>query len=136
LSAYPKESVVSEKFEAMVSLGIANSRMKDFYDLYILSAEFDFDGDLLSRAIEATFARRQTALPDSTPTALTDAFAGDQIKSKQWAAFVKGGGLHVTVPALREIVARLHAFVWPPAEATRERRRFQLRWMRDQHTWV
>ena len=62
LWVYPKETVVAEKFEAMVSLGIANSRMKDFYDLYVLSERFDFDGDLLARAIAATFARRRTAL--------------------------------------------------------------------------
>jgi hypothetical protein len=109
--------------------------MKDFYDLYVLSEEFDFDGDLLSRAIAATFARRQTPLPDSTPAALTDAFAGDSTKAKQWVAFVKRGRLRMTVPSLREVVRRLHAFVWPPTEVAREHRQFQAQWRRDRRAW-
>ena len=68
LQTYPRESVVAEKFEAMVSLGLANSRMKDFYDLLSLSREFAFEGNLLSEAIQKTFARRGTALPSATRT--------------------------------------------------------------------
>lgn len=60
LAMYPKETVVAEKFEAMVKLGLANSRMKDFYDIWTLSQEFDFDGSVLSAAILATFNRRRT----------------------------------------------------------------------------
>ena len=74
LRAYPRETVVAEKLEAMVQLGMANSRMKDFYDVAVLAREFDFDGDLLARAIRATFERRGTVLPTTTPVALTEAW--------------------------------------------------------------
>jgi predicted nucleotidyltransferase component of viral defense system len=135
LRVYPKETVVAEKFEAMVSLGIANSRMKDFYDLYVLSERFDFDGDLLAHAIEATFARRRTALPKSVPLGLTEAFAADASKAKQWTAFVKRGRLRVTVPPLTEVLKRLYTFLWPPAEAARERRKLGSHWRHDSAAW-
>jgi hypothetical protein len=72
----------------MVALGRANSRMKDFYDIWILTKTFDFAHDRLARAIAATFARRQTAVPIDRPDALTPDFAEDPLKQRQWAAFV------------------------------------------------
>jgi len=84
---YPRETVVAEKFEAMVKLGLANSRMKDFYDIWALSREFDFDGGVLSAAIHATFKRRKTALTPTTPLALTPELSGDPLKQTQWKAF-------------------------------------------------
>lgn len=77
LRTYPKETVVAEKLEAMVKLGMANSRMKDFYDLVVLCTRFDFDGIVLSRAIRATFERRATPLPTDLPLALTPMFTTD-----------------------------------------------------------
>ena len=74
LQSYPRESVVAEKFEAMVSLGLANSRMKDFYDLLSLSRELTFKGSVLSEAIQKTFARRGTPLPSGMPVAFTPEF--------------------------------------------------------------
>lgn len=88
LRAYARETVIAEKFQAMVALGRANSRMKDFYDIWILSRSFDFDDDRLARAIAATFARRQSAVPTELPDALTPAFAADEQKQQQWRAFV------------------------------------------------
>lgn len=87
LRAYAPETVIAEKFQAMVSLGRANSRMKDFYDIWILTKTFDFAPDRLARAIAATFARRQTTVPTDRPDALTPAFAEDPLKQRQWAAF-------------------------------------------------
>jgi hypothetical protein len=87
LRAYAPEAVIAEKFQAMVALGRANSRMKDFYDIWILTKTFDFAPDRLARAIAATFARRQTALPTDRPDALTADFAEDPLKQRQWAAF-------------------------------------------------
>src|SRR3546814_7545181 len=75
LRAYARETVIAEKFQAMVALGRANSRMKDFYDIWILKRSFSFDDDRLARAIAATFARRGTAIPTEPPDALTPAFA-------------------------------------------------------------
>jgi hypothetical protein len=89
LAAYPRETVVAEKFQAMVSLGMTNSRMKDFFDLLVLSQQFGFDGLLLCRAIQATFTRRRTVLPSETPLALTVEFCGNGEKRKQWQAFLR-----------------------------------------------
>lgn len=88
LRAYARETVIAEKFQAMVALGRANSRMKDFYDIWVLRRSFDFDDDRLPRAIAATFARRGTPIPQKLPDALTPAFASDREKQRQWSAFV------------------------------------------------
>jgi hypothetical protein len=80
LKAYPPETVVAEKLEALVSLGVANSRMKDFFDLWAISRTFAFEGTVLMHAIKATFERRTTALPAQTPFGLSEAFAADPAK--------------------------------------------------------
>lgn len=103
LRAYARETVIAEKFQAMVALGRANSRMKDFYDIWILSKSFDFAGDRLARAIGATFARRETTIPVDLPDALTPAFANDEKKQRQWNVFVRDisanpGSLEDVVP--------------------------------------
>ena len=88
LLTYPREAVVSEKLEAMVKLGIANSRMKDFHDLHSLSNTFEFDGKALVDAVRATFGRRGTAFPEKgMPLAFTPEFYQDDNKIKQWKAF-------------------------------------------------
>ena len=86
LQAYTRESAIAEKFEAMVSLGTANSRMKDFYDIWLLSRRFDFDSATLKEAIRLTFERRSTILPEKV-----EAFGVlfIDIKKSQWAAFHK-----------------------------------------------
>lgn len=89
LRAYPKYTVVAEKFQALCLLGMANSRMKDYFDLWFLLREDDLDRVELRRAIEATFARRRTQLPVSLPVGLSADFAGDSGKQKQWMAFLK-----------------------------------------------
>jgi predicted nucleotidyltransferase component of viral defense system len=110
LRAYPRETVVAEKLEAMVKLGMANSRMKDFYDIAVLARSFSFDGDLLTRAIRATFERRKTPLPTTTPIALTATFAEDSTKRTQWSGFVRkvgisgGESLADTVAVVRDFV--------------------------------
>ena len=114
--AYPKVTAVAEKYEAMVSLGIANSRMKDFYDVWVLARDFDFDGNLLGKAIGATFARRRTVLPGIPPTALTSDFANDKAKQSQWTAFVRRGRLAVSAPAFGHVVELLHSFLWTVSE--------------------
>ena len=91
LRSYPTYTVVAEKLEAMVLLGEANSRMKDFYDLWFLSQHFEFDGNTLVTALRATFARRKTELPESTPHALTNDFP--KTKSVQWMAFLRKSNL-------------------------------------------
>lgn len=116
LKAYPKETVVAEKFEAMVKLGIANSRMKDFWDLHLMVSEFEFDGAILQEAIQATFARRQTAFPIKLPLALTDEFSNDKGKQTQWSAFLRKNRLEDSI-ALNEVIDLLRAFFLPLIEA-------------------
>ena len=118
LRGYARETVVAEKFQAMVALGMANSRMKDYYDLWVLSQSFDFERSRLVRAISATFARRNTAIPEKNPDTLTPAFAQDPGKQQQWEAFKRDLGLDPG--SLAEVVAALEAFLMPAAKAARE----------------
>ena len=116
LRAYPRETVVVEKLEAMVQLGMANSRMKDFYDVAVLARDFEFDGALVARAIRATFERRRTALPMTPPVALTAGFAEDSTKMTQWSGFVRKAGV-LDAGSLAETIAAVRAFVEAPLEA-------------------
>jgi predicted nucleotidyltransferase component of viral defense system len=111
LRAYPRETVIAEKFQAMVALGLANSRMKDFYDIWVLSKSHEFHGNRLARAIAATFARRGTAIPETTPDALTQAFASNDAKQQQWQAFIRD--LAIEAPSLEIIVTDLAEFLLP-----------------------
>jgi hypothetical protein len=113
LRAYPRETVVAEKLEAMVKLGMANSRMKDFYDIAVLARGFSFNGELLTRAIRATFERRKTLLPTMTPVALTATFAEDSTKVTQWSGFVRKVGIP-GVDTLAQTIAAVRAFVEAP----------------------
>jgi len=117
LNAYPRETVVAEKFQAMVQLGMGNSRMKDFYDVWILARQFEFDGTALCAAIRATFQRRQTALPATTPLALTPEFSTDRNKAIQWNAFLRKARLIESPPPLEEAVSLLASFLMPPTLA-------------------
>ena len=117
LRAYARETVVAEKFQAMVMLGRANSRMKDFYDIWILSRTFPFAGDRLARAIAATFARRRTEIPVIAPDALTPEFGGDPGKQRQWAAFA--ADIEGAPKELQAAVADLAAFLMPATAAAR-----------------
>ncbi len=113
LRAYARETVIAEKFQAMVALGRANSRMKDFYDIWLLSRSFSFDDDRLARAIAATFERRGTAIPSDTPDALTPAFATDELKQRQWRAFATE--VAFDPGPLSDVVAELATFLLPRA---------------------
>ncbi len=113
LLVYPRETVIAEKFQAMVQLGRANSRMKDFYDIWILANSYSFEGDRLPRAIAATFARRNTSIPAEIPDALTAAFASDPMKQQQWNAFVRN--LNTVPESLGRVVEELQEFLMPAA---------------------
>jgi hypothetical protein len=114
LLAYPRETVLAEKFEAMVKLGIANTRMKDFHDLNTLASLFPFSSPSLSEAIRRTFERRKTPLPqEALPTALTAEFYNDPTKQKQWEAFVSKNKLYIAPITLQEVTDSIQAFVIP-----------------------
>lgn len=128
LHAYSPESAIAEKFQAMVMLDAVNSRMKDFYDIWLLAKGHPFDGSVLSQAIQATFTRRQTAFPVEIPTALTDRFVTDRIKQTQWKAFVRKGHRAAEPVSLSEVVELLRRFLIPPMRAAAKREMFQRHW--------
>lgn len=113
IKAYPPETAVAEKVDAMVKLKSSNTRMKDFYDVLMLSATREFDGSLLRRALMATFANRKTPMPTTTPFALTPAFAEDPVKRSQWQAFLTRNGLNDAPPNLSEVIDLLTDFLVP-----------------------
>ncbi|MEW6245828.1 MAG: nucleotidyl transferase AbiEii/AbiGii toxin family protein [Nitrospirota bacterium] len=127
LLAYSPESAIAEKFQAMVILDSANSRMKDFYDISLLARTHPFKGAVLSQAIQATFERRRTPLPLDSPTALTDSFARDQTKQTQWNAFVRKGRIVEKVP-FGEVVELLRMFLMPPTLAAARDEGFKFDW--------
>lgn len=128
LQTYPRESVVAEKFEAMVNLGVANSRMKDFYDLFILSHEFSYEGNLLSEAIQKTFARRDTPLPRGTPVAFTPEFFEDAEKKKQWTAFRNKNRGFIAEMSLESVCMEIAGFLMPVVEALNRRVALLKKW--------
>lgn len=111
LHVYPRYTVVAEKLEALTSLGMLNSRMKDYFDLWILAKHSDFDGQILSRAVAATFDRRRTAIPTGLPIGLSDEFISDAQKAKQWQGFLRKNALD-PMP-LATVVADLRDFLMP-----------------------
>lgn len=128
LRIYPRETVVAEKFQAMVYLGMANSRMKDFYDLRIMGKVFSFEGEILAKAIEATFTRRKTALPDALPLALTAEFSEDAGKQTQWRAFIKRNQLAPADLSLPTVIAEIREFLQPPIDAAVRGEAFDFNW--------
>jgi hypothetical protein len=114
--AYARETVVAEKCEAMIALGVTNSRMKDFYDVHLLASSSPFKGGALVRAIRATFERRGTPIPASEPLVLTPGFLADPDRSAQWRAFVRRGRLDAS-PDARRLAQSLRKFLWPALQA-------------------
>ena len=113
IRAYPKEAVVAEKLQAIVSLGANNSRMKDFYDIWMMSRHLPFDGAILAAAIAATFARRTTALPDGVPVGLSEGFGIDVEIVRRWGFFTTRNVLSQQPGPLDEIIAALRKFLMP-----------------------
>jgi len=127
LFAYTKETVIAEKFLAMVTLGIANSRIKDFYDIWMMAATFTFEGSLLARAITATFQRQNTPLPKDIPIALTAQFAESMDKQRQWQAFIQRNRLNAPA-AFAEVIQALRSFLLPLLTALNNRAAFEQSW--------
>ena len=117
LRAYPRETVLAEKLHAMVLLGMRNSRMKDYFDVHALLREDAMDRHALANAIGATFARRQTALPEGVPVGLSDAFAIDRAKFAQWHAFL--GRNRLSAPDLKDVVENIRDRIAAPLELAR-----------------
>jgi hypothetical protein len=128
LHAYPVEAAIAEKFHAMVDLDLQNSRMKDFYDIWILSRTLAFSGHGLSEAIRYTFQRRRTSVPTVAPVALTAAFYGDPIHVRQWSAFVRRIGEAALADDFTRVAGDLVQFLMPVAEAAATSVDHPVRW--------
>ena len=128
IRAYPIETVVAEKLETIVSKGILNSRMKDFYDLRTMAKEFQFDGANLAKAINATFSRRGTQIPDSGPVAFTGEFYTNTDKQIQWKAFLRTSKLEDIKLELSQVTNEIQAFLSPPMIATVTNELFDQKW--------
>jgi len=128
LLAYTPESSIAEKFHAMVKLDMGNSRMKDFYDVWLLSEHLEFDGEILSNAIRSTFERRETEISGEIPVALTDRFAADDAHQKQWQAFLRKNELEGGTPSFEEIQERIAVFLMPPANELAQDNPFSKKW--------
>lgn len=126
LRVYPRYTVVAEKLEALSTLGIANSRMKDYFDLWILACHTEFNGEILKQAIQATFNSRQSILNAQAPFGLTDAFSKDSQKQIQWQAFLRKNKLNALT--LDETVSALANFLVPVIEAASGNKAYLFQW--------
>ena len=125
--AYPREAVVAEKLEAMVALGVTNSRMKDFYDVHLLASSFVFDGLLLTQAIRATFERRGASFPETVPLVLTPEFLAAPERQTQWRAFLRRSRLEAP-PDAALLAEALRRFLWPVLAAAARGDAFRKAW--------
>ena len=127
LRGYSRESAVAEKFEAMVKLGVLTSRVKDFFDIWLLSRQFDFAGETLALAIERTFTTRGTTITGD-PTALTEDFAKESFRQTQWQGFVRKNRLQGTPANFEDIVETIAIFLGPVVRALAAGEGFQGSW--------
>jgi len=127
LRGYSKESMIAEKLEAMVKLGIFNSRVKDFYDIWLLSRQFDFECRVLAEAISKTFTKRNTAIP-SKISSLIHELKNDLSKKKQWAGFIRKNKLNNAPDELSIVLDDISSFLSLPIKVINERHPCKYRW--------
>jgi hypothetical protein len=127
MNGYSMESTIAEKYQAMVKLGVLNSRMKDFYDIWMLSRMFDFKGETLAEAIERTFKNRHTPITKD-PTAFHPSFAKDGSKTAQWQGFVRKARLTDAPEAFEDVLESVKMFIRPPVVTITRERTFRSVW--------
>ena len=127
LWGYCRETVIAEKFEAMVKLGQLNTRMKDFFDIWFLSQHFSFDGAVLADAITRTFSHRHTTVV-VPPLSLTVAFASDSTKVAQWRGFLRKSRITSISEDFGQVIDALASFLLPVARAIQDGKRFVAHW--------
>lgn len=126
--AYTPYTAVAEKLEAIVVLGEANSRMKDYFDLATMSAELDFSGSVLVECLRQTFASRATTLPDAIPPGLDQAFGRTAARQRQWEGYLRKARLNDIGWSLTRAVERVRRFALPPLLATGREVAFDRHW--------
>lgn len=138
IRAYPRETVIAEKLQAIVALGTLNTRMKDFYDISALANDFDFDGQTLCKAIRATFHRRKTPVPSELPTCLQDSFAKDEDRKRLWNGFLKRSAIKESAGSdFASVLAKVRDFLGPPLLAAgRDEPSFAMTWRAEEGCWL
>jgi len=134
LRVYPVYVVIAEKFQAMVMLGIANSRMKDFYDIKTIANTMELDGWILFGAIKATFERRKTNITTDALYVFSDKLKQDKDKQTQWAAFLNKNGLEKG-SSFSDVVGEIQYFLEPVYKAIAEQRDYKQQWLPDKYQW-
>jgi hypothetical protein len=129
LLGYDRETVIAEKYQAMVHFNELNSRLKDFYDVWFLAAQFEFEGQALAQSIRATFLSRKTDLIIN-PTAFSAHFAHSADKQKQWSAFLSQRKIGGAPADLGEVIEALNRFLQPITQALIESQDFKQHWPR------
>jgi hypothetical protein len=127
LLSYPRETVIAEKLHSLTTLGMLNSRLKDYFDIWLLSRLYSFEGRLLAQAIGATFQTRSTAV-ESEPVGLSDAYGQDKARLMQWAAFQRRHQLSTGPADLSDLVAVVRGFATPVLSATAKHLEFYSTW--------
>jgi len=127
LRVYPRETVVAEKLEALTALGLLNSRMKDFYDLALLSRMYAFEGKALSKAVSATFRYRGTAI-EAEPIGLTNSYSDDSARAVQWRAFMRRSRFETTDHDLRRLVDEIRRCALPVLSMLVKEKPFNAHW--------
>lgn len=133
LWVYSKESVIAEKFQAMIHLAQANSRMKDFYDLYMMATSYSFEGVILEEAVSQTLTRRATSLPIE-PVIFTASFAQMKDKQTQWIGFCKR--IHCIDLSFQTTLSVISHFLMPVYQSILSEHDFLLHWNPDKCCWI
>lgn len=128
LKGYPPESMVSEKFEAMVKLGLLNSRMKDFYDIWLMMRQFNFNGLHLVEALKRTFKRRKTTLPGDRPFFAEEIYDEKSDRQTLWKAFLKKGDIKLAPERLSDTARDIEEFLMEPLDAIKNNHKFNKVW--------
>ncbi|OGF48791.1 MAG: hypothetical protein A2044_08800 [Candidatus Firestonebacteria bacterium GWA2_43_8] len=128
LKGYPAENTVSEKFNAMINLGPLNSRMKDFYDIWLIMRRYDFEGPALAAALKKTFAQRKTEFPDKIPLFAEEIYDDNSDRQELWNAFVIKEEVKHTPQYLSAVAKEIEAFLAEPVEALNTGKEFNKTW--------
>ncbi len=135
LRVYPVYSVIAEKFQAMVMLGLANSRMKDFFDIRVIASTMALDGDLLTQAIRATFERRKTAISHKPLPLFSGDFTQNEDKQMQWQAFLGKNSIE-DASSFIEVMQDLQRFLEPVYQAIADERPYPYQWSQGKFKWM
>lgn len=128
LKGYPPESVISEKFEAMVKLGLLNSRMKDFYDIWLMTRQFDFEGMNITAALSKTFEHRKTPLPVKRPLFAEEIYDEKSDRQTLWTAFLRKNDIKHAPKKLSAAAKLIEKFLLKPLEAIHKNLEFKQEW--------